>query len=172
MAAAPPGERTGQGGAHDLGRRSFHGVRLDDDRRTSNPIRRDREIVTRWCAQIDERSRHLALRPRHPAIGTDGERSGHGADDAPDRSSVLPARLDRVLLEVCVVEAGLAQRAEQQIRGRPGLGTPRHAATDRVGQPLKKGIGSAARHRHPHDAVDAFVGLRGRLRQRARLLFR
>ena len=52
---------------------------------------------------------------------------------------MLPARLDRVLLEVCIFEAGLAKCAEQQIRCRPGLGTARHAATDRVGQPLKEG---------------------------------
>jgi hypothetical protein len=56
-----------------------------------------------------------------------------------------------------VFEAGVTERLEQQIRGRPALGTSRDAAADRVGETLKEGLGSAAGNGHPDDAVDAFV---------------
>jgi hypothetical protein len=74
-----------------------------------------------------------------------------------ERHTVLPSGAELVFLEMGVFEAGVTERLEQQIRGRPALGTSRDAAADRVGETLKEGLGSAAGHRHSDDAVDAFV---------------
>jgi hypothetical protein len=67
---------------------------------------------------------------------------------------------------VCVFEASLAQRAEQQIGSRLGLSSSRHAAADRIGQTPKEVISAAVRDGHPDDAADAFIRCHGRLRRR------
>ena len=69
---------------------------------------------------------------------------------------------------MCIVEARLTQRVDQQIRRRSALGTARDAAADRVGETLQEGMSAAACHRRRDDPVDAIIRAGRGLRRRGR----